>query len=115
MRENPQLDITNGYFTKGQPDHFNASEVTPSVLCTFFYHSLLSTANSQIGPLRVIMRHLESDIEDGCSAADHCRALMLFSFSADSIIGEFFAPDRLRDLESDLRSNNQTVGQPGSY
>jgi hypothetical protein len=44
--ENLQSSISMRDFHIIKPTHFNASEVTPGVLCMFFIRMLLSTANS---------------------------------------------------------------------
>ena len=98
VRENLRLFIGNEDFTTGQQVHFDPREATSCVLCMFFLDRLLSRACSQIEPLRISSRHLESGIEDGCSAATLLRSWVQLSFAADSIIGEFFSPNRLRKL-----------------
>ena len=46
-----QEDLDNDAYTISQAMHFQASEVTPGVLCMYFLHRLLTTANTQRGGL----------------------------------------------------------------
>ena len=94
-RKNLQLDVANDEFTTPQPVRFNAREVTHGVLCIFLLYKLLSTANSQVGDLRVNSSHHEIGEVDGVSAADHCRGLMQFSFAANRILGDLLSLERL--------------------
>jgi len=47
---------------------------------------MITTASSQIGPLTNSNRHLESGIDDGRFAVDHCRSMMII-FAAERTIG----------------------------
>lgn len=94
-RKNLQLDVAIDEFTTPQPVRFNAREVTHGVLCIFLLYKLLSTANSQVGDLRVNSSHLMIGQVDGVFAADHCRGLMQFSFAANRILGDLLSPERL--------------------
>jgi hypothetical protein len=62
---------------------------------------VFNNANSQIG-LPDLASGLESGIEEGYSCADYCSGMIKFSFASDSILCEFFSPDRIRELDSDL-------------
>ena len=94
-RKNLQSEIANDEFTTPQPVRFNSREVTHGILCIFLLYKLLSTANSQIGDLRVNSSHHEIGEVDGVSAADHCRGLMQFSFAANRILGDLLSLERL--------------------
>ena len=41
-----QIDLDNSAYTITQAMHLYASEVTPGVLCIYFLHRLLTTANT---------------------------------------------------------------------
>jgi hypothetical protein len=92
-RDRVQEDLDNSAYTISQAMHFHASEVSPGILCMYFLHRLLTTANTQRGGLVASGTHLMNGIQDGCTAADHCRQMMQFSLAADRLLGEFFSPE----------------------
>jgi hypothetical protein len=50
-------------------------------------------------------------LNDWYPAADHCRNIFQLLLAADKLIGEFMCAERLRELDLDLRSGGQAVGQ----
>ena len=90
-RDRVQEDLDNSAYTISQAMHFQASEVSPGILCMYFLHRLLTTANTQRGGLVASGTYLMDSIQDGCTAADHCRQMMQFSLAADRFLGEFFS------------------------
>ena len=107
---NLQMDFDSEEFTIAQVVLYVASEVTFRVLAVLFLHRKITSANSQIGRLRMSWKHQESGIEGGYHAVNHCRSMMQLTFAEDKFLGEIFSPDRLRELEPDLRAGGQSGG-----
>ena len=108
--ENLQRSISMRDFQIIKVTHFNASEVTPGVLCMFFIRMLVSTANSQISTLRANHTLLQTGEVGGVAAADHTRGVMQFSLAADRMLGSFFDPEGLEEEGLVPRPNTQRGG-----
>ena len=106
VREDLQSDINKEVYRTNRAAIYDASEMTPGVLCMYFVQAMLTTGSCQLRLLRAGSRRIQGAGENGMPTADYCRYMAQFCFTADSNVGDLLSPDVMREHNSDPRASH---------
>ena len=101
-----QADIDGGIYIVMR-DHHICHDISQGTLCMYLLHRLITTGVVQLSDLDAGCETLLSGAENRESALVHCCQQMQFMLAADRLVGEFFSPELLQELDPSLRGGIQ--------
>ena len=105
-----QADIDGGIYTVLTDLHI-CHNLSKGTLCMYLLHRVITTGVTQLSDLVASCDSLLSGIENRESAIDHCRQMMQFMLAADRLVGDFFSPELLQELDPSLQGGRKAQRQ----
>ena len=101
-----QAEIDGGNYTV-LPDRHICHDLSQGTLCMYLLHRIITTGVTQLSYLVTSCDTLLSGAENRENALYHCRQMMQLMLAADRLVGDFFSPELLQELNPRLQKGRQ--------